>query len=211
MLSKRTFAFADVVADAAKLPVPKKGITLRPLAELKRVADPKLPLIDGPGYVTGAAQFGADVALPGMLTAMIVRPPVVGGKVAHVRRRKRTLAVAGVKKVVEMPVPKPSRGCSSRGVGIAVVAENTWAAMKGRSCARRDVGSRRERELQLARVPRRDASECSRHRHQHGPAPEWGQAHHGSSHGRGQAPPAPVFEQMNGSASGPVKPNGAPH
>ncbi|HEY4183017.1 MAG TPA: molybdopterin cofactor-binding domain-containing protein [Kofleriaceae bacterium] len=131
VLTKRTVAFADVVADAAKLPVPKKGITLRPFAELERVADPKLPLIDGPGYVTGSAQYGADVVLPGMLTAMIVRPPVVGGKVATYDAA-RTLAVAGVKKVIEMPVPTKPWLFQPWG-GLAVVAENTWAALKGRS------------------------------------------------------------------------------
>ncbi|NVB83458.1 MAG: xanthine dehydrogenase family protein molybdopterin-binding subunit [Kofleriaceae bacterium] len=129
--TKRTLAFADVVAAAAKLPVPKKDIVLRPLGELKRVADPNLPLIDGAGIVTGTAQFGADVKLPGMVYAVIARPPVVGGKVAKYDAT-RALKVPGVKKIVEMPVPTAPWLFQPWG-GIAVVADTTWAAIKGRA------------------------------------------------------------------------------
>ncbi|MBA3460170.1 MAG: xanthine dehydrogenase family protein molybdopterin-binding subunit, partial [Deltaproteobacteria bacterium] len=129
--TKRTLPFADVVADAAKLPVPKKDLVLRPLAELKRVADRNLPLIDGMAYVTGTAQFGADVRFPDMLYAVIARPPVVGGRLSKYDAAP-ALAVAGVKKLVDMPVPKPPWLFQPWG-GVAVVAENTWAAIKGRA------------------------------------------------------------------------------
>lgn len=129
--TNRSLAFADVVAAASKLPVPKKNIVLRPIAELKRVADPNLPLLDGVAFVTGTAQFGADVRFPDMLVAVIARPPVVGGHVAKYDAT-RALAVPGVKKVIEMPVPKPPWLFQPWG-GIAVVAENTWAAVKGRA------------------------------------------------------------------------------
>ncbi|MBA2543908.1 MAG: xanthine dehydrogenase family protein molybdopterin-binding subunit, partial [Deltaproteobacteria bacterium] len=128
--TKRSLAFADVVDAASKLPVPKDPV-LRPLDELKRVADPNLPLLDGAPIVTGAAQFGADVRFPDLLVAVIARPPVVGGRVAKYDAT-RALAVPGVKKVIEMPVPKPPWLFQPWG-GIAVVAENTWAAMKGRA------------------------------------------------------------------------------
>ncbi len=128
--SNRTLAFADVVADAAKLPVPKK-VVLRPLAELTHVASDNLPLLDGEAYITGTAVYGADVKLPGMLVAMIARPPVVGGKlVAH--DDKRALAIPGVKQVIEMPSPRPPWVFQPWG-GVAVIAENTWAAMRGRA------------------------------------------------------------------------------
>jgi isoquinoline 1-oxidoreductase beta subunit len=129
--SKRTLAFADVVADAAKLPVPAKDIVVRPIGELKRLAKPDLPLLDGQAIVTGTAEFGADVKLPGMLVAMIARPPAVGSKLVKYDA-SRALAVPGVKKVIEMPVPAPPWHFQPWG-GIAVVAENTWAAMKGRA------------------------------------------------------------------------------
>ena len=129
--TKRSLAFADVVLAASKLPVPTKDIVLRPVGELVHVASPNLPLIDGPAFVTGTAEFGADVKLPGMLVAVIARPPVVGGKVASYDAKK-ALAIPGVKKVIEMPAPKPPWVFQPWG-GIAVVAENTWAALKGRA------------------------------------------------------------------------------
>ncbi len=128
--TKRTLAFAEVVEAASKLPVPKNP-TLRPFTELARVAAPDLPLLDGAAFVTGTAQFGADVTFPNMLTAVIARPPVVGGTI-KTYDAKHALAVPGVRKVVEMPVPKPPWLFQPWG-GLAVVADNTWAAMKGRA------------------------------------------------------------------------------
>ncbi|MGK3986322.1 molybdopterin cofactor-binding domain-containing protein [Sorangium sp. So ce136] len=130
--SKRSLDFRELVADASKLPVPDaKTVALRPVAELKRVGGP-LPLLDGPAIVTGAAQFGADVRLPGMLTAVIARPPVVGGKVVRYDGA-RALAVPGVKKLVDLPGPKGGAvGFQPLG-GVAVVADTTWAAMRGRA------------------------------------------------------------------------------
>jgi len=130
--SQRKLSFAELAAEAGKLPVPKpEAVKLRPRAELRRVNAGKLPLIDGPAYVTGAAIFGADVRLPGMLTAVVARPPVVGGKVARYDAA-RALAIPGVKRVIELPVPKAPYMFQPWG-GIAVLAENTWAAMRGRA------------------------------------------------------------------------------
>lgn len=129
--TKRTLAFADVVAAAAKLPVPRQGIVLRPVAELVNVASASLPLVDGPGHVTGTSEFGADVKLPGMVVAVIARPPVVGGKLSRYDA-KRTLAIPGVKQVVEMPAPSAPWVYQPWG-GIAVVADNTWSALRGRA------------------------------------------------------------------------------
>ncbi|MEO8701328.1 MAG: molybdopterin cofactor-binding domain-containing protein [Kofleriaceae bacterium] len=129
--TKRSLAFAEVVEAASKLPVPTKNIVVRPFAELKGIADPNLPLLDGMAYVTGTAQFGADIRFPDMLTAVIARPPVVGGKVATYDA-KRALAIPGVKKVIEMPSPRSPWLFQPWG-GIAVVADTTWAAIKGRA------------------------------------------------------------------------------
>ncbi len=130
--TKRTLKFEDVVAAAAKLPVPKPDkIVLRPVRELVRVNDSNLPLLDGAAYVTGTAVFGADITLPGMLIAVIARPPVVGGKLVKANR-DRALAIPGVKKIVEMPQPQTPWMFQPWG-GLAVVATNTWAAMRGRA------------------------------------------------------------------------------
>ena len=124
----RALPFGALVADASKLPVPKPAdVVLRPMRPL----DDDLPLRDGPSFVDGSAQFGADVRLPGMLIAVIARPPVVGGTVAT-WNADAALQVPGVKKIVEMPVPKRPWVFQPWG-GIAVVADSTWAALKGRA------------------------------------------------------------------------------
>lgn len=129
--SKRSIGFGELATAAAKLPLPKKtDIELRPNSELRHVGK-ALPLVDGPDIVTGRAIYGADVKLPGMLVAVVARPPTVGGKVARYDDSK-ALAVPGVKRVIPLPAPKPPFGFQPLG-GIAVVADNTWAAMRGRA------------------------------------------------------------------------------
>lgn len=133
--TKRRAGFGELAAAAAKLPVPKKGsVVLRPRAELRTLGK-DLPFVDAPDLVTGRAVFGADVRVPGMLTAVIARPPVAGGKVAR-HDPAGALAVRGVRHVVELPAPKLPFGFQPLG-GLAVVADDTWAAMRGR--ARLDV------------------------------------------------------------------------
>ncbi|MDI1452160.1 molybdopterin cofactor-binding domain-containing protein [Polyangium sp. 6x1] len=130
--TKRSFGFGELSAAAAKLPVPQRAdVKLRPKSELTGVNSPFLPLLDGPAYVTGQAVFGADVKLPDMLIAVIARPPVVGGKVVRYDAT-RALQIPGVKRVVEISAPTRPYGFQPWG-GIAVLAENTWAAMRGRA------------------------------------------------------------------------------
>jgi isoquinoline 1-oxidoreductase beta subunit len=78
-----------------------------------------LKRLDSFGKVNGTAQFGIDARQPGMLYAVLQRCPVFGGKVASFDATKAK-AVLGVKNVFETPG------------GVAVVAENTWAAIQGR-------------------------------------------------------------------------------
>lgn len=127
--SKRTLGFGALAPLAAKLPVPKDA-PLRAKGEWKYVGKP-LPVHDAPDIVVGKAIFAADVKLPGLLTAVIARPPVVGGKVKS-HDASKALLVKGVKKVVELPAPSPPYAFQPLG-GVAVVAEGTWAAMQGRA------------------------------------------------------------------------------
>ena len=126
-------AFAELVAAASRLPVPK-NVTLRPIGELTHVGT-ELPLRDGADIVTGRAVYAADVRLPNMLTAMVARPPVLFGKVAKLDPA-RSKAVPGVRRVIELPAPKPPILFQALG-GVAVLADTTWAAARGR--AARDV------------------------------------------------------------------------
>lgn len=129
--SRRTLGFGELAAEAATLPVPAgEQIKLRPRSELTHLGK-ELPLLDGPAIVTGKAAFGADVSVPGMLTAVIARPPVAGGKMVR-HDDARALAVPGVKRVLELPAPQMPFKFQPLG-GVAVLAENTWAALRGRA------------------------------------------------------------------------------
>jgi isoquinoline 1-oxidoreductase subunit beta len=126
----KSAGFGELAEAAAALPVPDpKSVKLRPDAELVKSRGP-LPFVDGPAFVTGKANYGADVRLPGMLTAVILRPPVVGGRVKRVDDT-RALALPGVRKVVTLPEWKAPAKFQPLG-GVAVVADHTWAAIQGR-------------------------------------------------------------------------------
>jgi isoquinoline 1-oxidoreductase beta subunit len=75
--------------------------------------------LDTPSKAAGTAIYGIDVRLPGMLFAQVARCPVFGGKLARFSADKAK-AVPGVRDVFEIPS------------GVAVVADNSWAAMKGK-------------------------------------------------------------------------------
>ncbi len=126
---KRSLSFAEVAPAAGLLPVPNTA-TLRPIRELTHLGT-ALPLRDGPAYVTGTAQFGADVRLPGMLVAVIARPPAVFGKVAKLDATAAR-SVAGVRQIIELPAPSPPADSKPLG-GVAVLADHTWGAMRGRA------------------------------------------------------------------------------
>lgn len=115
--SNRRAAYQELLADAAKQPVPSEPPLKKP-SEF-RLLGTSQKRFDGPDIVTGKAIYGFDVRLPGMLHAVVLRPPVLGSKAASFDAGG-AMKVAGVKKVVEITR------------GIAVVAESTWSAMKGR-------------------------------------------------------------------------------
>jgi isoquinoline 1-oxidoreductase beta subunit len=125
----KSLGFGALAAAAAALPVPKTA-ALRPQSELTHLGT-ELPLRDGADYVTGKAAYGADVRVPGMLTAVIARPPAVFGKLARLDDR-RALAVPGVRQVVPLPAPTPPAGSQPLG-GVAVIADHTYAAIRGRA------------------------------------------------------------------------------
>jgi isoquinoline 1-oxidoreductase beta subunit len=116
--SGRRLGYGELVADAAKLPLPViVGLKLPGNYKLIGHATPR---IDGRDIVTGQARYGIDVKIPGMLHASLERPPWTGAKPKSMREEKAR-AVAGVRSVIKISQ------------GIAVVADTTWAAMKGRT------------------------------------------------------------------------------
>ncbi|HEV8695751.1 MAG TPA: molybdopterin cofactor-binding domain-containing protein, partial [Lysobacter sp.] len=114
--SRRRLRYGSLVDKAAALPVPKT-VSLKAPKDFRLLGQP-LPRLDIPEKVNGKAVFGIDVKRPNMLLARVVRCPVFGGKVAGFNADKAK-AVAGVRHVVQISN------------GVAVVADNYWAASKG--------------------------------------------------------------------------------
>jgi isoquinoline 1-oxidoreductase beta subunit len=115
--SGRRLKFGELVEGAAKFPVPKEA-PLKAAADLRLIGQ-RTARIDGREIVTGRAQYGIDTKIPGMLYASLERPPFRGAQPKKMNESEAR-AVRGVRSIVR----------TDRGV--AVVAENTWAAMKGR-------------------------------------------------------------------------------
>ncbi|SFW59613.1 isoquinoline 1-oxidoreductase, beta subunit [Pseudomonas sp. NFACC09-4] len=129
--SGRELGYGALAAAASALPVPARdSLRLKQPSEFRYIGKEASRAIDGADIVNGRAVFGADVHFDGMLYAVVARPPVYGGKVKSVDSGA-ALKVPGVVKVLQIePRPLPSEFQPLGGV--AVVAKNTWAAMKGR-------------------------------------------------------------------------------
>lgn len=119
--SLRRLSYGQLVERAATLQ-PPATVTLKDPRDFKLIGK-QVQRLDLPEKTNGTAIFGIDVRVPGMLTAVIARPPVFGAKVKSVDSTA-TLAIAGVRRVVAVDA------------GIAVVAENFWAAHRGREALR---------------------------------------------------------------------------
>src|SRR3989454_1156122 len=81
--SGRRVGYGALAKDAAKLPVPpRETLRLKDPSRFRYIGKGQLKLVDGPNIASGKAQYGIDTRLPGMLYAVVARPPVYGGKVA---------------------------------------------------------------------------------------------------------------------------------
>lgn len=114
--SGKTATFGELAEKAAAESVPDKPA----------LKDPKdfvyigksFPRVDSPAKVNGTAKYTIDQQFDGMLIATIVRPPLFGAKVQAFDATE-AMKIKGVVKVLQVPQ------------GVAVLAENTWAALKG--------------------------------------------------------------------------------
>ncbi len=118
----QSLAYGDLAEAAMKMPVPQK-VALKDAKDF-RIIGKATPRLDGRAKSTGAQGYGVDVRLPGMLTAVVMHPPVFGAKLKSVDDTAAK-AVPGVQAVLRMPT---DRG----GEGVAVLAQGYWAAKQGR-------------------------------------------------------------------------------
>jgi isoquinoline 1-oxidoreductase beta subunit len=129
--SGKTMSYGDLAKAASALDVPEREkLQLKTADQFRYIGKQSIKLIDGEDIVTGKAIYGIDVQVDGMVHAVIARPPVYGGKVKSYDDSE-TLKVPGVIKVVTLKGSPPPAVFNPLG-GVAVIAENTWAAMQGR-------------------------------------------------------------------------------
>ena len=122
--SGRTASFGALAGSAAQLPVPSR-VSLKDPSQFTLIGRKHLPRLDARAKSYGKERYAIDVMLPGMMTAVVLRPRRFGAKVAAFDA-SRAKAHPGVVDVVEIPS------------GVAVVARDTWSAWKGRDLLKVD-------------------------------------------------------------------------
>ena len=116
----RRLTYGQLAASAARQEVPKNP-ALKPAKDFQYIGKPRKKT-DGAAIVEGRAMYGIDTLVPGMQYAVMERCPVLGGNLRSFDGSK-ALAIKGVHAVVPIK--------SGLSPGVAVVADNTWSALKG--------------------------------------------------------------------------------
>jgi len=128
--SGRTIEYGKLVESAARMPVPDAKLLRFKPADTYRIVGKTVALNDLDDLVRGKGTFGIDARMPGMVYAAIARPPVLGSRLTRVdEAAART--VPGVQTVVRLAEATPPYVFKALG-GAAVIADNSWSALKGR-------------------------------------------------------------------------------
>jgi len=130
-LSGRKLGYGDLAAAASALPTPLADqIKLKDQAAFRYLGKGNVQVVDLFDITTGRAVYGIDTKLSGLKYAVIGRPPVMGGKLASYDGTA-AMKVPGVEKIIVIEGTPPPSKFQPIG-GVAVIARNTWAAIKGR-------------------------------------------------------------------------------
>ncbi len=113
----RRLGYGELAGAAAGITPPQR-VSLKRADECRLLGRP-LPRLDVPDMAAGRTVYGMDLSLPGLRVATVLRCPVVGGKLRS-WDAEAALAVSGVEQV--LPIAR----------GVAVVAKDTWSALRGR-------------------------------------------------------------------------------
>jgi isoquinoline 1-oxidoreductase beta subunit len=127
----RGLRYGELAAAAAKLTPEKQPAPLKSPADYTIIGTPTR-VVDAREIVTGRAQYGIDVHASGALTAVIARCPFFDGGIERFDATKAR-GIPGVRDVLVLPGPAPGEPLTANlATGIAVLADDTWAALKGR-------------------------------------------------------------------------------
>lgn len=143
--TSRRLAFGELVETAADMTVPQEP-QLKDKSQFKLIGK-KVPRIDSPDKVTGTAVYGIDAAVPGMVIAAVLRPPVFGAKL--VSFDSSNIAACWNAQIVPL---------SS---GVAVVSDSFWKACRGRELLKASWTRERVAELSSERLFAKHASLAS--------------------------------------------------
>jgi isoquinoline 1-oxidoreductase beta subunit len=131
-ISGQKLGYGDVAAAAAALPTPPRGqLTFKDPAAYRYIGKGNVQIVDLFDITVGKAAYGADHRLPGQRYAVIARPPVVGGKLVSFDA-SAAMKVPGVERVMAVKGWQPPGTKFLPLGGVAVIARNTGAAIKGR-------------------------------------------------------------------------------
>ncbi len=125
-----TLSYGNLAELAGKLAIPAEADIKLKTPKEWRYINAEIPSLTVPRIVAGDSTYGIDVKRPGMVYAVVARPPQLFGRTGSVDDTK-TLAVPGVLSTVRLPDAKPPALFQPLG-GVAVVARDTWAAIEGR-------------------------------------------------------------------------------
>ena len=128
--TNRTLGYGELATAAAKLPIPASSeLKLKSKSAWRYIGKGQVSY-DLEAIVAGKAIYGMDARADGMVYASIERPPVLGGKVKSFDLQA-PLKVAGVRQVIPIDPFTPPPAFQPLG-GVAIIADNTWAAFQGR-------------------------------------------------------------------------------
>ena len=128
----KSLGFGELAEAAMALPVPAiDTLQFKSPNEFSMMGKGEVKIHNLRNITTGSAIYGADIRIPGMKFAVMARPPVLGGKIkkfdaAAALKVPGVVAVHEIAGVFDIPRKFGVLG------GIAVVANTTYAAMKGR-------------------------------------------------------------------------------
>ena len=126
----RRLGYGELASGAARLTVPKKEqLQLKKPSEWRYIGK-GMTSVDLEKLCTGKAMYGMDARLDGMVYASVEHPPVFGGVIKTLDDQE-ALKVAGVHQTIRIDPFKPPAAFQPLG-GVAVIADNTWAAFQGR-------------------------------------------------------------------------------
>ena len=126
----RSLTYGALATQAAALPMPAGPFNLKQAQDFRIIGKPTR-VADCGDIVSGRARYGSDAHIPGMLFAVIARSPYLDGALASFDDSEAK-KVRGVRQVLAIQGPNGGPFARNLAAGVAVVADNTWAALQGR-------------------------------------------------------------------------------